>query len=246
MPAGRNIQVYGIEAVMACYENNKIPAWAVVCDKNINAKYTGDCCDEGLEMLQQYLEMLKKYDSAASYSLRLYEDAEKQIRSNSPYDIAFNFSLQEKDELKNSGNLPAVQGMNGNTLTQLLREISSLETQNAVLKLEKEQDEDYIDELEKRLKEQPAEQKTMGAAMLEKFMPTIAKIGESIAANLFSKGESALAGVPVSEQDEQALIDNAIAKLRTKLTKYTVGQVLSKIADTEQERLDFYLNMLMK
>jgi FtsZ-binding cell division protein ZapB len=250
MPAGRNIQVYGIDAVLQCYENNKIAAWAIVCDKNVNAKYTDDSHKEGYEMLQQYLDMLKKYDSAATYSLRLYEDVDKVIRSNTPYDIAFNFSLRDKDEPAAASNLPALQGMNTTTLTQLLREISDLKTENAVLKMEQDQAEDYIEELEKQLKQPPvAPEKTMGAALLEKFTPLLVSLGENFAGSMFKGKETALSGVPVSEQDEQALIDESVKRLKSTCTKYTVGQVLHKIADISENdpgQFDFYLKMLMK
>ena len=248
MPAGRNVQVYGIEAVLQCYENNDIPAWAVVCDKNVNAKYDGESCKEGAEMLGQYLEMLKRYDSAATYSLRLYEDTSKGIRSNTPYDIGLNFSLREKDEPASA--LPAVQGLNQVTLTGLLREISKLETDNAILKMENEQNEDYIEELEKRLKEQPVvEEKTMGAALLEKFSPIIVALGEQLAGRFLTPKEPALAGASISDQDEQALIDSATERMKGRCGKYSVGQVLTKIADiceTDPGQFSFYLKMLMK
>jgi len=250
MPAGRNIQVYGPDAVVECYKNNKIPNWAVVCEKNVNAKYVDGDCEEGGEMLQQYLEMLKKYDSAATYSLRLYEDVDKGIRSNTPYDIAFNFSLRDKDEPAAGSNLPMVQGVNTSTLTVLLREISDLKTANAVLKMELEQADDYIDELEKQLRQPPVvEEKTMGAALLEKFAPTLVKIGENLAGTWFAQRETSLAGVPVNEQDEQALIESAVKRLKANCTRYTAGQVLNKIADiseNDKDKFDFYLTMLMK
>lgn len=246
---GRNVQVYGIDGVLQWYKNNKIPSWAVVCEKNVNAKYICDDIEEGAEMLEQYLEMAKKYDSAAAYTLRMYEDTDKGIRINTASDMAFNFSLQDKNEPAAASNLPAVQGMNSSTLTQLLREISDLKTDNAVKKMELDQADEYIEELEKQLKQQPvAEEKTMGAALLEKFTPLLVRLGENIAGSMIGQKETALNGVPVNEADEQAQIDNAIALLRTKLKKYTytVGQVLSKIAATDQDKLDFYLGMLMK
>lgn len=251
MPAGRNIQVFGVEAVMQCYENNKIPCWAVVCDKNVNAKFNGESCEEGAEVLKQYLEMLKKYDSSATYSLRLYEDMDKPIRSNTPYDIGFNFSLREKDELNPAMNLPAVQGLNSNTLTSLLREISKLETENAVLKMEAEQDADYIEELEKLIKEKPVEdQKTIAGTFLEQFTPTLVEWGKAFGQNLFNaQRQTALAGVPVSEQDEKQIIEAAVSRLKATMKRYTVGQVLTQIAEIsekEPDKFDFYLSMLMK
>lgn len=245
MPVGRAIQFRGINTVLDCYKNNNIPAFAVCYDKNINFKYSGDDMQEGETMLQSFLELLKKHDSNATYTLRLYEDLNgKQIRSNTDYDMSFNFVLNEEAVI--NGNLPAVQsGFSNSAAVQWLTEISNLKTEKAVLEMHLEQSEEYVDVLEKEVTELRKTQqsdKSMGASMFEKILP-------GLVGKIFNFGPEVSTSLGSVSVDDEQLIRDSITRLKGKTGEHSLGQVLNKLADVAENSKDqflWYLSMLMK
>lgn len=251
MPIGNAPQFKGVEAVVEGYINADIPAFAVCYAKDINFRYQGDSIEEGAELLRAWLLKLKEFESRAIYQLRLYEDLNgKAIRSNTAYDMAFKFVVNERDETY----LP-VRSENGavsnSELISLLRELSELKAQNAVLQLTVEQYEAEDNEKE----QQPTREqggKSIGHALIEKFSPALESIGNRIVdAILPPATPQKVAGIVIEtgNEDEERIIEQSIRRLRNAVPDQPgVAAVLMKLADMAERQpgqFNFYVQMLL-
>lgn len=91
----KSIQFSSVDAVVAAYENREVPAFAIWCGKQFLFKHEGNNIDDGKETLIDMLELLQTNQSAAIYTLAVYEDVKGKIKDNTPYDGSFNFRFQE-------------------------------------------------------------------------------------------------------------------------------------------------------
>jgi hypothetical protein len=96
---GASIQFKGKDAVVNAYTNRDVVAWCICQGKAMIFKFLpgeNDTITEGAAQLESCLDML--VDSAAIYTLKIFEEPGERIRSNTPDDGAFNFRLTIAEE----------------------------------------------------------------------------------------------------------------------------------------------------
>lgn len=250
MPIGNAPQFRGVSDTLDAYHNAGISAFAVCYAKDINFRYTGDDIDEGRELLNAWLTKLKEHGTQAIYQLRLYEDLNgKSIKSNTPYDMAFKFVLNERD-----GSFLPVKpdgGVSNTDLMNLLSQMADLKAENAVLHLKLESQEEEEEEEEKP--QRPADKKSMGEILLEKFTPALSAIGERIADIIVPPATPAkVSGIVIEtgNVDEEKLIEQSIRRLKSSVPESPgVAVVLMKLADLSEKQpgqFMFYMNTLIR
>jgi hypothetical protein len=247
MPVGRSVQFRGVEQVVGAYKSNNIPAYAVCYEKNINFRYVGRSMKEGADLLEAYLDLLSQNESAAHYTLRLYEDLKGKIKNSTAWDMSFNFMVNEKSEESVAG-MGMVQSGNSGEIIKLLREMSDIKMQNALNELKLKQIEEAAEEEEENDPVKP-----MGAQVMEQLVPLIGKIGGLLGEKLFGGGgDVSMAGVTVTADDEmdEKIIQDSLTRLENGLPpQYPLPAVLAKLADmceNETDQFIFYLGVLMK
>lgn len=257
MPIGNAPQVKGIDATVEWYENSSIPAFAVAYLKDICLRYMGDSSEEGAALLKAWCEKVKGFDSQAVYQLRMYDDLNgKSIRSNTAYDMAFKFVLNERDQ----NYLPiAASGdkVSNTDLIRILGDLADLKAENAVLKIKLDQYEEEDEEAEKNAQKQigaavPAKQ-SVGEVLLEKFAPALTTIGERLVDAIIPPAQVAkVSGIVIETGniDEEKLIEQSIRRLRNAVPDNPgIANVLMRLADMaekESTTFNFYLNFIMK
>lgn len=91
------IQHRTIDGVMSEYEFHELPNFAVILGREPRCSYEGGDMGEGAERLQQYLEMIRDGDSAATYTVRFYEKGMK-VNNKAAYKAGTTFMLSERAE----------------------------------------------------------------------------------------------------------------------------------------------------
>jgi len=107
-----------------------VPAFSIYQGKQLLLKFEGDGIDEGATMLENFLPMLSQ--SAAIYTLCVYEEFTGKINDKTPYHGSWNFNLRE--------NTPGYN-QSGNMLDTVNRKLVDLDTkitQLSQLQIEKE------------------------------------------------------------------------------------------------------------
>jgi hypothetical protein len=95
MGASGSIQFRGRDNVIQAYNDRDVQVWSLWQGKQMLTK--GNDADS----LTAFINMLEQSESAAIYTVRVYEDIEdvKKVKSNTPDDGSFNFRLNEPDQL---------------------------------------------------------------------------------------------------------------------------------------------------
>jgi hypothetical protein len=124
MASYQGIQARGKTAIMRLYDNAHVIAWSVCYGKNVNMKYAGQDENDARNTLDAFLDQLEASESAAVYTLRLYEQLPKGaiIKYSTEPDYAFNFLIVEDE--------PPRYGRN----RDLIDRITKLEAENNLLK----------------------------------------------------------------------------------------------------------------
>lgn len=238
------IQIRGVDAVLDHYKKGNIAAWASCKGKAMNCKYEGSDIEEGGEILKEWLERLKQFNSAASYELRLYEDLPKngKIRPSTADYISFMFCVKEReDAVTGTGQLPPAG------ITTMLREIYDGKFENYMLQTKLDQLQQQLDELEeeveqyeKKPKNEP--QKGMGHVLLEAYAPKLIEIGNRIADGLtdaiLPSKANALAGIILENgpDDQDKAIFDAIARLKKSVPdKPGLAAILTSLANFSEK-----------
>lgn len=249
------VQVRGIEGVIERYKAIGIAPWASCKGKAMNAKYEGNDLVEGAEILQQYLESLQRFNSAASYELRLYEDlgSAKKIRPSTPDYLSFIYSVKE------SGS-DHVIGPQFNGAMSLFKELYEERFTNFQLQFTLEKMREEIDELRDELAKEPEptqpDNKGIGALLLEASAPKLAEIGGAIGDRIIElilpTKPKALAGIVLENGsiDDDKVIYEAVTRLKKSVTcQPGLPVILTKLADMAEKRpfnFNTYAGILLK
>lgn len=95
---GKLVDFSDVQPVVDAYSTADIPAFAILHDKQLKFKFTGEDIDEGIEYLAKILEQMKAAGNYAVFTLCMYEDLGNQkIKSSTSYDQSFNFQLNKND-----------------------------------------------------------------------------------------------------------------------------------------------------
>lgn len=127
MQTGRSVQFQNIESVLNAYELRAVPAFSIYQGKQLLIKYEGADILEGSELLAQFLPML--LNSAAIYTLCVYEEFSGKINDKSLYHGSFNFKFVE-----NTAGFTA----NGNILNTLQLQLAAMDEKLTRIETEKE------------------------------------------------------------------------------------------------------------
>jgi len=88
------VQFRGEEQVLKAYQMNDMGPWSLWQGNNMPFVSEEDDVNAGADLLRQAMAMLKEGGSEATYTLRVYKKIpEGGIRSNTPFDRSFNFSI---------------------------------------------------------------------------------------------------------------------------------------------------------
>lgn len=105
MSEAKSVQFQKMPDVIQAYENWDIPGFAIWHKNQFQYRYCGldgetATVEEGKEVLTQWLKMLYNNNTAAIYTLCVYEDIEKgeKIVSDTPYSGSFNFRLHDSTQ----------------------------------------------------------------------------------------------------------------------------------------------------
>ena len=126
--AVRSVQFVTADAVLHAYQSREVADFTIWHDKQYLFKYDGGDLEAGAEYLQQLLQMLG--NSAAIYTLKVYEEGHDKINDKTPHDGSFNFRFLEAPIYST----PGTPVMNGNRNQQ--EKIEQLEQK--ILELQQE------------------------------------------------------------------------------------------------------------
>jgi hypothetical protein len=92
----KSVQFRDVDSIVKMYESMKVAAFGIKQNGALNFKYTGEDSSEGAQQLRAFLDMIVENESAAIYTLALYEEPEGRITEKTPADLSFNFRLQDQ------------------------------------------------------------------------------------------------------------------------------------------------------
>jgi hypothetical protein len=158
----KSVQFRDADSIVQNYRNMEIPAFGIKQSGALNFKYQGNSMVDGAAQLSAYLGLLDDNESAAIYTLCLYEEPDGRITEKTPVDLSWNFRLRDQV----SGFMPAE--MYGGGFGQMIGEIRKLQK-----------------EWEDFKKKPAAEQNKLGVIgevmEMEAFQPILMAIGTRIA-----------------------------------------------------------------
>lgn len=206
------VQFRGKEAVLAAFEKRGCSAWSLWSGKQFIHPCTANDNQEATQMLSEFLDMLEDSGSAATYTIKVYEDPTVKIREKDPCDGSFNFRFVTTQD--------PTYGANG-----VNREIIN-----------------RIAGIEQRMKEAPEQEETMVekvAGYIENN-PWAQQIVTSVLGGLLKQmgvalpPATALAGVPASSvtHDDQR-ISAAVELLKNKDPQF--AEHLEKLAQVPDQ-----------
>ena len=91
--AVRSVQFTTADQVLAAYKSRAVPDFTIYQDKQYLFKYDGADLEAGEDYLSELLAHL--CNSAAIYTLKVYEDGHDKINDKTAHDGSFNFRFQE-------------------------------------------------------------------------------------------------------------------------------------------------------
>jgi hypothetical protein len=249
----KSVQFRDIVSIVSTYKSMDIPCFAVKQGGAINWKYprkevTGnETVEIGAEELLGFLELIEETQSAAIYTLALYEDIPgSRITEKTPVDLSWNFRLQDIPVSYMAGGHEMYSGGTGRLLDEFRKMGARLE------------------QLEKSLGEKQENPLGMIGELMEyePLQPIIMALGSKIADLLTSAsggkvGElRRVSGVPTGygNQADRAdtefdmndpMIRNALFRLSKHLPDLPQAlQQLAKLAEQKPAQFNFYVKML--
>jgi hypothetical protein len=133
----KSVQIRNADTLCKMYERMKIPCWGIKQGAALNWKYEGEALEDGETELRAYLEMLEENETAAIYTLCLYQDPPGgRITDKTPADLSNNFRL-----LDNQGTVGSAEKYGGGygallaEIKELKKELNALKNQEPENKL---------------------------------------------------------------------------------------------------------------
>ena len=238
----KSVQFRDAESIVKNYHNMGIPAWGIKQGGALNFKYQGESLDDGASQLRAYIELLNENESAAIYTLCLYEDPDGKITEKTPADLSWNFRLRDQV----SGFMPSE--MYGGGYGAMIGEIKALRKE--------------MEEIKKGAAPEDHKLGIMGEIMeMEAFQPILMAVGTRLADLVLPAAKvgelKRVSGIPI--QDEVAsppsaynwindpAVTNALSRLQVRVTD--LGAMLSKLADLAEQKpglFAMYLKMFVR
>lgn len=95
MTPSKAVQFRDVDSIVKMYEQMDIPTFGIKQNQALNFKYQGSSVQDGANQLRSFLDMLADSESAAIYTLALYEDSPTKLTEKTPVDLSWNFRLRD-------------------------------------------------------------------------------------------------------------------------------------------------------
>lgn len=219
---GKSVQFDNVDAVITAYKSRGVAAFGLWQGSQFLFKFDGNSIDDGAQLLEQFLESF--VESAAIYTLAVYEDPQGKINSKTPYDGSFNFRFNaDTTSYRNAGSV----------IGQLQGEVTALKTQLA------EALESHDEPQQKSFLDQIGEITTH--PVIQQFLPAIlGALGLGApTAPVHSPAPigAGLAGVPgVNDDPQQILADSVEVLERNGMNVVDLLHSLAVMANTNPEK----------
>jgi hypothetical protein len=216
MQTGRSVQFQSAESVISAYELRAVAAFSIYQNKQLLIKYEGTDILEGIELLNQFLPML--YNSAAIYTLCVYEEFQGKINDKTPYHGSYNFRF--------SDNTPGYNGSN-NVLQSVQTQLLAMDEKLSRLETEREMSE----QTDTTLSGMDKIGAYLSHPLIEKILPIMMGIFQPSAET--NKLPAAMAGIntesmQISEELKQAVVNMLAANDEAEKALIKLGSVAAK------------------
>ena len=180
--AASSVQFRDSESVLEAFRNLEIPSYALVHGSQIIFKYQDGDQEQAEELLAKWLDILKGNDSAAIYTLRIYEEipGNARITNKTPWHYSFNFRFLDQVMGMVPGSVPIAYGANG---LNLVKQFTDLQTQV------KELQDRVIELIDEKDEEQEEAKPKIGEVLLNQALPHLMPVLARIVDNLIPKKE---------------------------------------------------------
>jgi hypothetical protein len=243
----KSVQCRDLDSVVSMYQSMKIPAFGIKQNGALNFKYTGEDLDEGARQLHGFLTLIAENESAAIYTLCLYEDPGRGVNERTPADLSFNFRLLDQP----TGYMMGEAYRGG--YAQIIGEIQQIKKELAARREQPE--ESKLGLIGEILELEPMQPLLMAiGSRLADFVMPAQKVGElkRVSGVPGSAGEKP---GPIASQSvcsgkgsclDPALLD-AINRLSAKIADLpSVLQILANMAEQKPGKFAIYLSMIRK
>lgn len=205
MQSGKSVQFQTINHVVDAYNMRNVPAFSIYQGKQLLIKYEGEDLDEGSQLLNNFLTMLQ--DSAAIYTLCVYEEFTGKINDKTPYHGSWNFRFSAAPAGYQQGSV-ALQGIQREM--QEMREMISRKQIEQELDEQEEQAADPVTDMMDKING------IISHPVVERFIPVLLNalnMGSSMlqpALPQQAQYPAAMAGVNETETDLPAEVIHAV------------------------------------
>jgi hypothetical protein len=233
MSFSNSVQFDTAEKVLTAYQNQKVSAWVIYCNRQLLFFYEDCDIAVGEDFLQQILNELK--NSPAVYTLCLYKKVPADgITNKTPYNASFNFRLGQKQESERSSNNSFLEGEHAALkmkVEQLEKELEDTEEMEPA-------DNGIMGFVNKILEKPEIQQKIIGFA--ETFLMGLVKPKEKLIMNT-----AAINGAPATEQEASQRVTTALQTLAQYDNDIVVHlEKLAQMATNETAKFKMLIGML--
>lgn len=222
----KSVQARSVEDVLALYDQMQVPSFAIRQGSAQNAKWIGESVEDGHANLKTCLEFLERAESAAIYTLCLFEDPPERVTDRTPCSLSLNFRLLDTP----SGYISGEQYAGG--YSRITMELQQLRKEIQEIRAEKEQGGGQLGLIGDLLS-------------IEALQPVIAGLGMRLVDAVLPEKKvgqlERLSGVPGQwREDDQ--VTRSLDRLAAKVDN--LGTLLGKLADMAERNptvFQFYL-----
>lgn len=106
MAVGKSVQFNNVENVVGAYHLRQVPAFSIMQGNQFMVSYDGADMDEGEALLREFCTMISQ--SAAIYTICVYEEWNGKINAKTPYHGSFNFRFNGLTEYQKVNGLDSL------------------------------------------------------------------------------------------------------------------------------------------
>jgi hypothetical protein len=250
----RTVQLRDANDVIQAYENWNIPQFAVISGKQLLFTQDDDSAtvEDGVQLLKQWLNWIKKNGSTAIYTLAVYKNPKKEITNSTEYNGSVNFQLNEYNY---NGNGAGITGANDAGIKMMMDSVNALQLQ--VQKLQDQLNEEEEEEEEKKpdmlgqitdFISNPIISGIISAFLpASKFLPKpVTPIQPQQQQPMQTEPGQVTRIAGVTEKDNQKRMADILKKLQGQVSNLPdILEQMSKLADTKPAQFEMYMAALM-
>ncbi len=236
MQSGKSVQFQNINNVVDAYNMREVPAFSIYQGKQLLIKYEGSDIDEGSQLLNNFLTMLQ--DSAAIYTLCVYEEFSGKINDKTPYHGSWNFRFNAAPAGYQQGSV-ALQGIQ-QEMRELREQLSRKQIQEELDEQEAE-DEDPVTSMIDKING------IISHPVVERLIPVLLNALNVGSAQLQPAAQqpAAIAGIPTPDAVlPEELIRAVNSMLAADPAAHTALITLGQLADTDVKKFKAVLGYM--